>query len=257
MTEQHPFVTYRACLTAWRRWQQADGDLDGFAAIVAQLDDAVTRVDGRGIVATALIDLPAASEAVSARVVAKVEATNVSGSHKSRHLFGVMLDLLVQERIGARTERAPLAIASCGNAALADDLAQQVFLQVWLKIATLKKAGAFGGWLKRLSVNTWLQHRRRKDALKDADEHRDEVAGDAAKPDPASVSMDLDHCLSKLADEVRLCVVLSYHEGQSHREVAVLTGIPLGTVKSHINRGSERLRACLSAYRDIEAEAVT
>jgi RNA polymerase sigma-70 factor (ECF subfamily) len=47
---------------------------------------------------------------------------------------------------------------------------------------------------------------------------------------------------------VRLCIVLSYQEGLSHPEIAKLTGIPDGTVKSHIRRGSEKLRNLLSAY---------
>ena len=46
-----------------------------------------------------------------------------------------------------------------GDATLADDLSQQVFLQVWLKIHTLKKANAFGAWLKRLAVSIVLARR--------------------------------------------------------------------------------------------------
>jgi len=58
----------------------------------------------------------------------------------------------------------------CGDNALADDLAQQVFLQLWLKIRMLKKANAFGAWLKRLAVTVWLQHLRKHDALHDAED---------------------------------------------------------------------------------------
>jgi RNA polymerase sigma-70 factor (ECF subfamily) len=58
----------------------------------------------------------------------------------------------------------------CNDVALADDLAQKVFLRAWLKIRTLKHATAFGSWLKRISINTWLQYLRKNDALRDADE---------------------------------------------------------------------------------------
>jgi DNA-directed RNA polymerase specialized sigma24 family protein len=51
-----------------------------------------------------------------------------------------------------------------------------------------------------------------------------------------------------LSPSVRLCVVLAYHEGMSHGEIASLTQIPLGTVKSHIARGAARLRELLAAY---------
>jgi RNA polymerase sigma-70 factor (ECF subfamily) len=134
----------------------------------------------------------------------------------------------------------------CGDTSLADDLAQQVFLQVWLKIRTLKKANAFGGWLKKLAISIWLQHLRKNDTLKDADE-----LGDAGNHESTSVRMDLDRALATLSDTVRGCIVLSYHEGMSHAEIASAMDLPLGTVKSHISRGAEQLQQMLTAYKDI------
>jgi DNA-directed RNA polymerase specialized sigma24 family protein len=62
--------------------------------------------------------------------------------------------------------------------------------------------------------------------------------------------MDLDQALATLPEHARLCIVLSYQEGLSHREIAKLVDMPLGTVKSHINRGTQRLQPglhkCLS-----------
>lgn len=135
----------------------------------------------------------------------------------------------------------------CNDTALADDLAQQVFLQVWLKIRTLKHANAFSTWLKRLAISIWLQHARKKDPLRSADELDDL---DSAKHDSTGEGMDLDSALATLPSPVRLCIVLSYHEGMSHAETAEAMELPLGTVKSHINRGTQRLKQILSAYRD-------
>jgi|TARA_B100001971_G_C18249646_1_gene577126 RNA polymerase sigma-70 factor (ECF subfamily) len=135
----------------------------------------------------------------------------------------------------------------CSDTTLADDLAQQVFLQVWRKIHTLKQANAFSAWLKRLAVSVWLQHVRKKDALRGADEPAEDLL---TQRDSVGVGMDLDHALSTLSDAVRSCVVLSYHEGMSHGEIAKFMDLPLGTVKSHINRGTERLRQILAAYKD-------
>jgi RNA polymerase sigma factor (sigma-70 family) len=134
----------------------------------------------------------------------------------------------------------------CGEPALADDLAQQVFLKVWLNIRKLKKPSAFNAWLKRLAVNVWLHHLRRKDALRGAGEID---ARQAARPDAPGMGLDLDRALATLSEPLRLCVVLSYHEGMSHREIAELTGLPLGTVKSHIKRGASQLQQALTAYR--------
>ena len=135
----------------------------------------------------------------------------------------------------------------CGDPVLADDLAQQVFLQAWRKIGGLRKARAFGGWLKRIAVSTWLQHLRRQDALRGASELPESQAGPQDSP---GVAKDLEEALALLPDTVRLCIVLSYQEGLSHREIADLAGLPLGTVKSHIKRGSERLKESLAVYAD-------
>ena len=135
----------------------------------------------------------------------------------------------------------------CRDTILADDLAQQVFLKLWLNIRSLRRVDAFGGWLKQLAVSVWLQHLRKHDALRGADELADDVR---PQHDASGESMDLGSALATLTESVRLCIVLFYQEGMSHRQIAKATELPLGTVKSHINRGTQRLQQVLSAYRD-------
>ena len=139
----------------------------------------------------------------------------------------------------------------CYDHALADDLAQEVFLKLWLNIRRLKKPSAFGAWLRRLAVNVWLQHQRRNDPLCEAGAMHDEAV---ATDDSARIAMDLDAALATLAHDARLCVVLAYHEGMTHDEIAVLTDMPVGTVKSHIRRGTLRLREQLAAYDGMGGE---
>lgn len=132
-----------------------------------------------------------------------------------------------------------------GDVTLADDLAQQVFLQGWQNIRHVQRPSRFGAWLKRIAVNAWLQYVRKNDPLRHAAEHD----GSEADPqDATGIGIDLDHALSTLPPEVRLCIVLSYHEGMNHGEIAEFTDLPLGTVKSHIRRGTKRLQEQLSAY---------
>ena len=138
-----------------------------------------------------------------------------------------------------------------GDAALADDLSQQVFLQAWRAIPRLQHPGRFGPWLKRLAINTWLQHVRKKDPVRDADD-AEEIP--LAKKDSAGIAMDLDTALSSLSHDSRLCVVLSYHEGMTHDEIATHTGMPVGTVKSHIRRGTQRLQKILAVYGTANGE---
>lgn len=132
-----------------------------------------------------------------------------------------------------------------GHATLADDLSQQVFMQAWRTIRQLQDADRFGPWLKRMAINVWLQHQRRNDPLRGADEH---LETSSSQKDTTGIAMDLDRALATLPDDVRLCIVLSYHERMTHAEIAESTGLPPGTVKSHIRRGTKRLQNELAAY---------
>ena len=133
----------------------------------------------------------------------------------------------------------------CNDPTLADDLAQQVLMKVWLNIRKLKKAGAFDAWLRKLAVNVWLHHLRRNDALRGAGELQGTERPSTETP---GVAVDLDRALARLEPHIRTCVVLSYNEGMSHREIAEATEMPLGTVKTHIRNGAQRLQEILSAY---------
>jgi len=152
-------------------------------------------------------------------------------------------ELVRRREVWVRT----LLLRCCSDPTLADDLAQAAFMQVWNTIGQLRRTTRFGPWLKRLTINTWLQHIRRNDPLRHADDDTD-AANNAE--DATSIGMDLDEALATLKEPVRLCIVLSYHEGMTHDEISDFTGLPAGTVKSNIRRGAERLRELLAAYAD-------
>jgi RNA polymerase sigma-70 factor, ECF subfamily len=148
-----------------------------------------------------------------------------------------------------------LLLRLCREPALADDLAQQVFVRAWQSLRTLRAADAFGGWLRTLAANEWLQWLRRKriplESLQQFDElaSRDTAALAASGGgDAVAERMDLDAALATLPPQPRLCVVLAYSEGMSHGEIAAALQLPLGTVKSHVTRSAARLRELLDAY---------
>lgn len=139
----------------------------------------------------------------------------------------------------------------CRQPALGDDLAQQVFLNAWRALPSLRTAAAFDGWLKKVMVTTWLEEVRKRRIATTTDVDPDGMGGaGAAMAETTAARLDLDAALARLPHDVRLCVVLSYNDGLSHPEIAELTGLPLGTVKSHIARGAARLRELLGAYRE-------
>ncbi len=123
--EQDPFLRYRALLSPYRLARAAGLSDGAWAEIVGELDRALASVDGRGFRVTPLARRPELARAAGlpGELWVKDETGNVSGSHKARHLMGVMLYLRVVEAArlpaGEGVRRRPLAIASCGNAALA------------------------------------------------------------------------------------------------------------------------------------------
>ena len=117
--DPNPFVRYRTLLHGYhvaRTTGSSDGDV---TRLIRRLDRDVARVEGRGFTVTPFTREEALGAALGfADLWVKDETGNVSGSHKARHLFGTLLEL---ELAGGEqtTSVHPLAIASCGNAALA------------------------------------------------------------------------------------------------------------------------------------------
>lgn len=126
--EDNPFLRYRTLMHSYQV-ALAHGISDaGYCDLVRELDDAVARVDGHGFRVTPFLKSPASGSPPSSPqapqpggVWIKDETGNVSGSHKGRHLMGLLIHLTVMERAGLTdpAARPTLAIASCGNAALA------------------------------------------------------------------------------------------------------------------------------------------
>jgi threonine synthase len=119
--DSNPFVRYRRLLESYATWISSGGDDAGFVELVRGLDAAVTAAGGVGFTTTPFAPQPALAQQVGTDGVdlwVKDDTANVGGSHKGRHLFGLMLHLLADPATRDSAGR-DLAIASCGNAALA------------------------------------------------------------------------------------------------------------------------------------------
>lgn len=129
--EGNPFLRYRTLLRSYQVALAHGMSGSGFCDLVSELDAGVARVDGHGFEVTPFFAGGAPGRGAAqpaergqdglAGTWVKDETGNVSGSHKGRHLMGVLIHLTVMERIGLAdpANRPALAIASCGNAALA------------------------------------------------------------------------------------------------------------------------------------------
>jgi threonine dehydratase len=118
--ESNPFVRYRELFHAYHLGRAHGMSDDDHVHLVEQLDKAVADVDGSGFAETPFERRESLSDRLGCSVWVKDETRNVSGTHKARHLMGLMVHLLVAEQAGlVAGDGAELAIASCGNAALA------------------------------------------------------------------------------------------------------------------------------------------
>jgi len=131
-----------------------------------------------------------------------------------------------------------------GNLDEADDLAQECFIHAWDKLQTFSGRGSFIGWLLKVAYTTFLQSKRKSRRYAEVLDEAGYVAQTESKGYTQSTEeiSDLDKLLAVLTQEERGIMIMSYACGLSHREIGEATGLPVGTVKSVIFRGKEKIR---------------
>ena len=131
-----------------------------------------------------------------------------------------------------------------GDVTLADDLSQDCFMHAWDKLQTFSGRGSFIGWLLKVAYTTFLQSKRKSkryaEILEEAG-HVTEIEDRHYSVQADEVS-DLEKLLAVLTEEERAIMVMSYACGLSHREISDATNMPVGTVKSVIFRGKQKIR---------------
>ena len=149
--DPNPFVRYRRLFHAYHLGHANGMSDEDHVHLVEQLDKAVAAIDGRGFVQTPFARSDGLSERVGCEVWVKDETGNVAGSHKARHLMGLMVHILVAEQSGLAPEGRELAIASCGNAALAAavlaraaDRPIRVFVPAWADASVMRRLTELG-----------------------------------------------------------------------------------------------------------------
>jgi len=137
---------------------------------------------------------------------------------------------------------------TAGDHALADDLAQETFILMYRKISSFNGQSTLNTWLHKVAYNAFLGNKRKQDKY-------DYVEDDSLlelKADEADIITDvtLEKLMKKLSEDERLVLTLHFSAGMSHGEIAEVTTFPLGTIKSHINRGKNKLAKLIKADSD-------
>ena len=131
------------------------------------------------------------------------------------------------------------------QAAEADDVAQDAFLTAFERIAEFRGEGTFAAWVKKIAARLYLRRLQRDRKLGALTAEAVEDKADT-RPADADAAIDLEEALKVLSAVERLCVTMCFGAGLSHSEAAEALNLPLGTVKSHVKRGLEKLRTRLA-----------
>jgi RNA polymerase sigma-70 factor (ECF subfamily) len=133
----------------------------------------------------------------------------------------------------------------------AEDVAQEVFVEVWRGIGGFRGDARLSTWIHRVALNVCLEHNRRHHpemiSLDDADES---IAPDLPDDwlEKAELKDRVDAALDALPFAQRQVVVLHELQGLTYGEVAQVLGVPVGTVKSRLHHAFCRLRELLGPY---------
>jgi RNA polymerase sigma-70 factor, ECF subfamily len=150
-----------------------------------------------------------------------------------------------------------LCLRMTNNAAEAEDLAQDAFLQVFRKLSTFRGDSALSTWLYRIAVNTVLMHFRRKspyrisldEPVKGDDNGRParrEYGSRDGRLETSVTRVALARAISALPEGYRSIFLLHEVDGYQHREIAKMLGCSVGTSKSQLHKAKLRIREFLS-----------
>jgi len=141
---------------------------------------------------------------------------------------------------------------------LAEDLAQEAFLKAFRALSAFQSERKFSSWLFKIAHNTAIDHLRRRRLVtvpletpeREGSDLLDSLAGPERESPESSVrrgdlAAALEEAVQRLRPEYRTVMELRFREGLSYEEIAEITDLPMGTVKTHIHRARKAMAASL------------
>lgn len=127
-----------------------------------------------------------------------------------------------------------------GDKELSDDLAQETFIKAYTHIASFKNLSGFSTWLYRIAYNVFYDYIRNRKETSGLEDWETDASCRTEQRDVGR-KMDIYRGLSQLKETERTCITLYYMEDLAIDKISTITGLPSGTVKSHLSRGKEKL----------------
>jgi RNA polymerase sigma-70 factor (ECF subfamily) len=172
---------------------------------------------------------------------AQTDAQLIAAARRGDGLAFARLVTLHQQAVRGFLRRA------CGAAAEADDLAQETFLTAWQRLGEYRGAASLRTWLCAIAFHKLQSARRSSARSRKRDGEYLLMFDQSTSPVDPGLHIALSKAMAVLPLDQRACVALCLAAGFSHAEAAQALEMPLGTVKSHVNRARERLLAALEA----------
>lgn len=144
-----------------------------------------------------------------------------------------------------------------GDANLSDDLAQETFIRVWMKLNDFRKMAAFSTWLYSIANHLWMDHCKKLGTARYVEispqlKESDTQPAVGATEDDVSIAMEqreeslrIRQGIARLSPMERSCITLFYLEEFSIREVSSITGQSQTAVKAALSRGRNHLKELL------------
>ena len=130
-----------------------------------------------------------------------------------------------------------------GDEMLSDDLAQETFLKAYTHIGQYRGTSSLLTWLTRIAYNVFYDYRRSEKVKMECETPIESMA--ATKSSfltlQSSLHQDIYQALSLLKEDERTCITLQLIDGYAIDEIADITKMPTGTVKSHLKRGKDKM----------------
>lgn len=140
----------------------------------------------------------------------------------------------------------------CGDANLAEDMAQEAFLRAWQKLASYQPKAPFRNWIYRIATNAALDALRREKEMVDIEEIPlpSPIIGPEASLARGELGERVQQAILSLPPASRAVLILREYEGLSYQGIANTLDIPIGTVMSRLNFARNRLRKILATYME-------
>jgi RNA polymerase sigma factor (sigma-70 family) len=174
-------------------------------------------------------------------LIARVVAT------RDQHAFGqLVLRYQSQLRIWARR-------LCDGDVHLADDLAQETFIKAYAALPGFRAEARFSTWLYRIAFNIAANRwRSKKIEWCELDESTDQPA-EHCEAQQFAAKKDVEAAMQTLSPAQQMALRLCFEDGFSHEEAAHIMNLPLGTLKTHVSRGKQKLQSLLAAWNPANA----